>query len=197
MHASDLVPPSAIVLVWSARLRGMIVGPVIKTAILVAVALAIVFAVGLAYWVNKDARRRTRNVFWILLATALGLVPFLGPVVYLLFRSAETREDVRARNAEIAAFEALVGASHGAACPECSAPVEADYLVCPVCTTRLREPCVGCEAPLEPLWQMCPHCATPVKTEVEDLDLDVALTRELAVTPTLELLPEPAQAVDA
>jgi hypothetical protein len=168
----------------------MIVEPVIKTAILVVVALAIVFAIGLAYWVNKDARRRTRNVLWVLLATALGLVPFVGPVVYLLFRSAETRDEVRARNAEIAAFDALVGGAHGATCPECSAPVEASYLVCPVCTARLREPCARCETPLDPLWQMCPHCATPVRAE-DDLDLDVALTRELTSTPTLELLPEP------
>jgi predicted amidophosphoribosyltransferase len=40
--------------------------------------------------------------------------------------------------------------------------VEPSFLVCPVCTTRLKEACVSCKAPLEPLWQVCPHCETPV-----------------------------------
>ena len=158
-------------------------------------ALAIVFWIGLAYWVNKDARRRIRNPFGVIAATALGLVPYVGPVVYLLFRPAETRDDARARDMELAALEAQL--AHGRpTCPECSAPVEETYLVCPVCTTRLREPCARCAAPLEPLWQMCPYCATPFEPA---LDLDEALTREArAGVPTLDLVTEPAaQVVDS
>ncbi len=40
---------------------------------------------------------------------------------------------------------------------------EPAFLVCPVCTTHLKEPCRACEAPLEPLWQVCPYCTAPVK----------------------------------
>ena len=49
-------------------------------------------------------------------------------------------------------------------CPVCRAAVESTFLVCPVCTTRLKQACVKCNAPLEALWQICPHCATPVAT---------------------------------
>ncbi len=49
-------------------------------------------------------------------------------------------------------------------CPVCRAAVESTFLVCPVCTTRLKQACVKCNAPLEALWQICPHCATPVST---------------------------------
>jgi predicted amidophosphoribosyltransferase len=49
-------------------------------------------------------------------------------------------------------------------CPVCRAAVESSYLVCPVCTTRLKQACAKCNAPLEALWQICPHCATPVST---------------------------------
>ena len=44
----------------------------------------------------------------------------------------------------------------------CRSAVDTGYLVCPVCTTRLRESCSGCKAPLDPLWQVCPFCETPV-----------------------------------
>ena len=158
----------------------------IRDLIIAAVALALVFWIGLAYWVNKDARRRIRNPFLVLVATVLGLVPYIGPVVYLLFRPAETRDEVRSRDAELAALEAHL-VHRRPTCPECSAPTDASYLVCPVCTTRLRQPCVHCEAPLEPLWQMCPYCATPIEAE---LDLDAALLRETNSVPALGLVTE-------
>ena len=154
----------------------------IRTLIFALAAVAFVFWIGLAYWANRDARRRIGNGVLVAVATALGLVPYIGPAVYLLFRPAETRDEVRARRAELAALEAQV-ARDRPTCPECSAPVGADFLVCPVCTTRLRVPCAGCAAPLDRLWQMCPHCATPVEAEV---DLDAALARETNAVPALD-----------
>jgi hypothetical protein len=162
---------------------------VIRTLIITLSALAIVFWLGFAYWVNKDARRRFRSVFFIGVATLLGLVPLVGPLIYLLFRPAETRADVRSRSAELTALAALVGRP-ALTCPECTAPVEPDYIVCPVCTTRLHEQCAQCDTLLEPLWQICPHCATPIEA---DLDLDVALTREVGSAPALDLVAEPSE----
>ena len=141
----------------------------------VAIVLAVVFWLALAYWVNRDARRRIRDPFLRFLATLLGLVPYIGSLVYLLFRPAETLHDVRSRRVELQALEQqLARAEPG--CPVCNFPVERDYLACPVCTTMLRQPCARCDAPLEPLWQMCPYCATPI--EPSQVDLDAALTAE-------------------
>ena len=166
---------------------------VIKTLILALGALAIVFWIGLAYWVNKDARRRIRSRFLIFVATLLGLVPYVGLLVYLLFRPAETRNDVRSRDAELAALEAMA-MQRRPTCPECSATVEPAFLVCPVCSTRLRDRCGNCAAPLERLWQICPYCATPFEAE---LDLDAALTRQVRTVPTLDVVADPvAHAAD-
>lgn len=161
----------------------------IRHLIIAAVALAVVFWIGLAYWVSKDARRRSSSRFFLGAAAILGLVPVVGPAVYLLFRPAETRDDAWARDLEMAALQAEIGGRRPPACPECSAPVEADYLVCAVCTTRLKVPCADCAAPLDPLWQMCPHCETPV---MEDLDLDEALAREARIAPVPDLAAETA-----
>jgi hypothetical protein len=150
--------------------------------------LALVFWLGLAFWVFKDARRRIDDPWLVGVATIIGLVPpYVGPLVYMLFRPAETLEDVRARRAELRALEGHLG-RRSPACPRCSAAVEPDYLVCPVCVTQLRQPCAGCGAPLEPLWQACPYCARPFAAT--GLDLDAALTAEarmLAAEPEAEL----------
>jgi Double zinc ribbon len=138
--------------------------------------LAVVFWLALGFWVYRDARRRIDDPWLVGVASLLGLVPpYVGPLVYLLFRPAETLEDVRAREAELRALEEHLGRGRPA-CPVCSTAVEPDFLVCPVCTTPLREACAHCEAPLEPLWQMCPYCARPV--ERVGADVDAALTAE-------------------
>lgn len=144
-----------------------------------------VFWVGLAYWVNRDARRRLDDAWIIGTATLVGLVPFVGPLVYLLFRPPETLAEVRAREIELRALESRLLPKPQPRCPVCRSTVDAGYLVCPICTTTLKEPCVSCNAPLEPLWQACPYCATPIGATVEPVavDLDAALSAEAAVVP--------------
>jgi len=141
-----------------------------------AIFLAVVFWLALAFWVYKDARRRIDDPWLVGIAALLGLVPpYIGPLVYMLFRPAETLEDVRARGVELRALEEHLGRGRPA-CPMCSTTIEADYLVCPVCTTQLREACTHCEAPLEPLWQVCPYCAHEIAHTA--VDVDAALTAE-------------------
>jgi hypothetical protein len=164
-----------------------------------AVGLVVVFWLGLAYWVHRDARRRIGDPFLVFVANLLGLVPFIGPVVYRLFRPAETLHDVRAQRAELQALEQHLARSQPA-CPVCSSSVELDWVACPVCTTMLRRPCARCNAPLEPLWQICPYCTTPVAPS--QVDLDAALTAEAKtislVDDTIPLVPQTEQrAADA
>jgi Double zinc ribbon len=123
-----------------------------------------VFWLASAYWVYKDARRRIDDPWLVAVATVLGLVPpFIGPIIYLFFRPPEYLEDVRERELEIKAMEERL-ARPVLNCPVCRAEIDASYLVCPVCTTKLKQACSSCRAPLEPIWQICPYCETPVDT---------------------------------
>jgi RNA polymerase subunit RPABC4/transcription elongation factor Spt4 len=79
----------------------------------------------------------------------------------MLFRPPEYLEDVRERELEMKAIERRLE-ERGLDCTVCGAEVSPDFLVCPVCTTRLREACSKCERPLERAWQVCPYCETPV-----------------------------------
>ncbi|HST25204.1 MAG TPA: zinc ribbon domain-containing protein [Gaiellaceae bacterium] len=126
------------------------------------VAVGAVFWLAVGFWTFKDARRRIANPWLVALATLIGLVPpFFGALVYMLFRPPEYLDEVRERELEIRAIEERL-ADGRSECPVCRATVEPSFLVCPVCTTRLKEACAVCKAPLESLWQMCPHCETPV-----------------------------------
>jgi hypothetical protein len=143
--------------------------------------LAVVFWLALAHWVYRDARRRMDDWWLVGTATALGaLVPYLGPVIYMLFRPPETLEDIHTREIEVRSLEEQLE-QHEAHCPVCRAEVDVAFLVCPVCTTQLKQPCVRCEAALDRLWQVCPYCATPVVTAAEPAapDLDAALIAEI------------------
>lgn len=126
------------------------------------VVLVLVFWTATIFWVWKDARRRIEDATLVRVATLLGAIPpFIGPLVYMLFRPPEYLDDVRERELEIRAIETRLG-GHELYCTVCGADVEPDYLVCPVCTTKLRQACAACSRPLDPSWQVCPYCETPV-----------------------------------
>ena len=140
-----------------------------------------VFWLGLAFWVYRDAGRRVKDPWLVGTATLLALVlPFVGAVVYMLFRAPETLEDARARRLEVRALEQRLG-RHAPQCPVCRADVADTFLVCPVCTTQLKQPCRHCSAAIEASWQACPYCATPVDAPLELVtpDLTAALTAEV------------------
>ena len=136
----------------------------------VGVAFVVLLWLATAFWTFKDARRRIDEPWLIGLAAAIGLVPpFLGPIIYLFFRPPEYLQDVRERELEIQAMEERL-AQLDQRCPVCRARVEASFLVCPVCTTRLKRSCTSCGQPLEALWQVCPYCAAAVAPSLPVLE---------------------------
>ena len=129
------------------------------------VALVVLFWLATVFWVWKDARRRIEDPRLVFAAMLTGTIPpFLGPMIYMLFRPPEYLEDVRERELEIKAIETRLGGGD-LRCTVCGCDVDADFLVCPVCTTRLRSACSECSRPLEPAWQVCPYCETPVAAD--------------------------------
>src|ERR1700751_1294026 len=96
------------------------------------------------------------------LATLIALIiPFVGPFIYMLFPQPEYLEDVRERELEIKAIEDRMAAD--IRCPVCHAEVDSGYLVCPVCTTKLKQACVNCSAPRDPICEIFPYCEPPIE----------------------------------
>jgi hypothetical protein len=136
-----------------------------------AVNLLILFLIviwfALVYWTYADAKRRISDPMLVGCATLASFFPYVGTVVYMIVRPPEYLEDVREREVEVRAAELrLAEAEHGI-CPYCDHPVQRDFLRCPHCLRKLKDPCVNCAKPLDPQWPICPYCEHEVPGAVQ------------------------------
>lgn len=122
--------------------------------------LALVFYVAIVLWTYKDARRRIDDPILIATAVACSMLPIVGVLVYMMLRPPEYLDDVRERELEIRAMERTLGMQER--CPNCRSHIESNFLACPICMYKLRQPCITCDQPLDPRWSMCPFCETQV-----------------------------------
>jgi hypothetical protein len=123
----------------------------------------IVVYLALIYWTYLDARRRVEDPVLIACATAASVFPFVGTVVYTILRPPEFLEDREERELELRAAELRLRQLIEQSCPHCEYPIERNYLRCPNCERRLRNPCRKCHKPLDPKWGSCPYCETEVR----------------------------------
>jgi len=121
-------------------------------------AFVVALRVSLVIWAFRDMRARTRDAFAQLLAALMVFV--LGPlgiILYFMLRPRETLAEKYERSLEEEAL--LQDIEERQICPGCKQPIEPDYVLCPVCHTRLRHPCVHCGRLIHPRWTLCPYCA--------------------------------------
>lgn len=130
----------------------------VNTAINVLVLVLIVIWAALVFWTYADARRRIDDPMLVACATAASLFPFVGTIVYTIVRPPEYLDDVRLRDVEMTAAEARLAQLDYQLCPHCDYEVKSDYLRCPSCLRRLKEPCHNCGRPVDPAWRICPFC---------------------------------------
>jgi hypothetical protein len=125
----------------------------------------VVVYLALIYWTYLDARRRLEDPVLIACATAASVFPYLGTVVYTIVRPPEYLEDREERELELRAAELRLRQLIEQSCPYCEYPIAANYLRCPNCERRLRNPCRKCHKPLDPKWGVCPYCETEVRKQ--------------------------------
>jgi|SRR5437588_3314980 len=122
----------------------------------------VVIWLALVYWTWADARRRIADPMLVYCAAAASLFPFAGTIVYMIVRPPEYLEDVRERELEMQAAEAQLAGVGYHLCPHCDAEVEKEFLRCPNCMRKLKDPCRTCGKPLDPSWKLCPFCEAEV-----------------------------------
>ena len=134
----------------------------LNTAVNVLLLVLVVVWFALIFWTFADARRRIDDPMLVACATAASLFPFVGTIVYLIVRPPEFVDDVRLRELEMTAAEARLAQLDYQLCPHCDYEIKADYLRCPSCMRKLKEPCGTCGRPLDPRWKICPYCEAEV-----------------------------------
>jgi hypothetical protein len=131
------------------------------TASLVVVLAVVILAViwlALIYWTYADARRRIQDPLLVGSATLTSVFPFLGTLIYMIVRPPEYLDDVHERDLEIQAAEARLAQIGLHTCPFCDYEVEREFVRCPNCLRKLKDPCASCGRPLDPDWKICPYC---------------------------------------
>ena len=135
----------------------------LNTAVNVLILVLIVVWAALVFWTFADARRRISDPMIVGCCTLASLLfPFVGTVVYMIVRPPEYLDDVRERELEMQAAEARLAESGYLVCPHCEQHVEKDFLRCPNCMRKLKDPCGNCGKPLDPQWAICPYCEAEV-----------------------------------
>jgi hypothetical protein len=124
------------------------------------VLMLVVLWLALIVYTYLDAKRRISDPFLIGCATIASFFPYIGTAVYVIVRPPEFLEDAHERELEIKAAELKVRQLTEQSCPNCEYPVEKNYLRCPQCRRRLKDPCPSCGKPVDPRWALCPYCET-------------------------------------
>jgi Double zinc ribbon len=130
--------------------------------------LLVVLWLALIVYTYLDARRRISDPFLVACATVASFFPFVGTAVYAIVRPPEYLEDAHERELEIKAAELRVRHLREQSCPNCEFPVEKNYLRCPNCQRRLKDPCPTCGKPVDPRWGLCPYCETNLSGSGEE-----------------------------
>ena len=133
--------------------------------VMVATAFAAAFLatlwVSLIIWTIRDVRRRSKDPMARILAVLIVAVLFLpGMLIYAILRPAKTPdEEFKHSHEEEALLQTIEDIP---LCPGCSRKIQADWIVCPNCQTKLKKKCHHCKALMELPWNICPFCATAV-----------------------------------
>jgi Double zinc ribbon len=122
--------------------------------------MLVVLWLALIVYTYLDARRRISDPFLVACATVASFFPYIGTAVYAIVRPPEFLEDAHERELEIKAAELRVRQLRELTCPNCEYPVEKNFLRCPNCQRRLKDPCPTCSKPVDPRWGVCPYCET-------------------------------------
>jgi hypothetical protein len=134
----------------------------LDTAVKLLILFLVVIWLALVYYTYTDAKRRIADPMLVACAAAAALFPFVGTIVYMIVRPPEFLEDVRERELEMQAAEARLHQMEYFLCPHCDFQVEKDFLRCPSCLRKLKDPCGTCARPLDPHWKICPYCEAEI-----------------------------------
>jgi len=134
----------------------------VNLAIDLLILFLVVIWLALVYWTYADARRRIADPMLIGCAAAASLFPYVGTIVYMIVRPPEFLDDIRERELEMQAAEARLAEVGYHLCPHCDYEVERDFLRCPSCMRKLKDPCKSCGRPLDPTWKICPYCEAEI-----------------------------------
>ena len=153
----------------------------------------------LVVWTYRDIESRSKSVVTQIFSTLLTTLFFIpGVLLYLILRPKETLDVAFQRSLEEEYL--LQDLEELPLCHSCHRYVEDDFILCPHCQTRLREPCYACGRLVHLRWALCPYCGAEQseKAAAERTRVTAPAARWTALPrprrrPTTVVIPRPAR----
>jgi len=149
----------------------------------------VILWIAAAYWAFRDMQGRSDNPLAPYLAAAFIIIftPILFPLAvftYRIIRPQERIGDVYERNlAEEAMLAEIEAIPH---CPTCDRRVDAAWIICPTCRTRLNRVCPNCTRLVGLDWTLCAWCGREFERHDQ---LAASSAAPIVSLPTREALP--------
>ena len=123
---------------------------------LMVVCVVMLYVLSIVY-VIRDAQRRGAEPWWMW--AIISVIPIVGLLAYVILRPSSYLIDREEQDLDIALREHQL--SHYGICPKCGAPIDRDFVVCPICNTQVRNVCPTCHRPLNADWKVCTGRCAP------------------------------------
>ncbi len=140
---------------------GIIDSPIVQFGVKAIAVYAVILWLAAAYWAFRDMQLRSENPILPYLAAAVIVLftPVLfvfGVIVYRIVRPQERIGEIYERNLAEEALLAEVEAVK--TCPGCHRRVHDEWIICPLCRTRLNRVCANCGRLVGLEWSLCAWC---------------------------------------
>ena len=141
------------------ELLDQLITPEVRMVLYLMVACMVMLYILSIVYVIRDAQRRGAEPWW--LWAVISVIPIVGLLAYVILRPSSYLVDREEQDLDIALREHQL--SHYGVCPKCGAPIDRDFIVCPICNTQVRNVCPTCHRPLNADWKVCPYCRTRIQ----------------------------------
>ena len=142
------------------ELLDQLITPEVRMVLYLMVACLVMLYILSIVYVIRDAQRRGAEPWW--LWAVISVIPIVGLLAYVILRPSSYLVDREEQDLDIALREHQL--SHYGICPKCGAPIDRDFVVCPICNTQVRRNvCPTCHRPLNADWKVCPYCRTRIQ----------------------------------
>jgi RNA polymerase subunit RPABC4/transcription elongation factor Spt4 len=140
---------------------GILSNPIVQLGFQFLALYGVILWLAASYWAYRDMQLRSDNPVLPYLAAALIVLftPVLfifGVLVYRVVRPQEKIAEVYERNLAEEALLAEVEAIH--TCPGCNRRIHDEWIICPICRTRLNRVCPTCSRLVGLDWSLCAWC---------------------------------------
>ena len=152
-----------------ALINSLLALPAVRYTIFAVLGILALLYVLSIIWVARDSYMR--GAPWALW-TLIAIIPLVGIIAYCMLRPSLYQIDRDEQELEIAIKKREL--MRYGECAHCGYPVEAEYVICPNCLTKLKNLCPTCGRALDPSWKVCPYCTSQVGSSVSSPALKAA-----------------------